>query len=200
MAMRCCILHSASDKARLFAKRFFKSSNLDDSGISLPSFPSRTYLKLHNIFVTPELVKKLITNLGSSKASGPDCIPVMVLKNCEPKLPYILDEPFNMCLKESRFPDCWKVSTVVPVFKNVAERSTVKNYRLISAFSFFSKIFEKLANNRFVDHLEKFNLFSDFQYCFRSSWSTRDLLTVVSNKTTEDCKRSGATPAVVLDI
>ena len=41
------------------------------------------------------MVKKVITNLDSSKASGPDCIPVMVLNNCEPELSYILAELFN---------------------------------------------------------------------------------------------------------
>ena len=45
-----------------------------------------------------------------------------------------------------------------------------------------SKIFEKLVNNRIVDHLEKYGLFSDFQYGFRSSRSTADLLTVVSDR------------------
>ena len=63
------------------------------------------------------MVKKVITNLDLSKASGPDCIPVVVLKNCEPELSYILAKLLNKCLKESRFPDCWKVSSVVPVFK-----------------------------------------------------------------------------------
>ena len=100
------VLFSASDKATFFAKNFSKNSNLHDSGISLPVFPSRTNLKLLNISVTPKMVKKVITNLDSSKASGPDCIPVVVLKNCEPKLSYILAELFNMSLKESCFPDC----------------------------------------------------------------------------------------------
>ena len=67
------------------------------------------------------MVKMVITNLDLSKASGPDCIPGVVLKNCEPELSYILGELFNKCLKESCFPDCWKVSSVVPVFKNVGE-------------------------------------------------------------------------------
>ena len=39
-------------------------------------------VKLHNISVTPKMVKKVVTNLDSSKASGPDGIPVVVLKNC----------------------------------------------------------------------------------------------------------------------
>ena len=40
---------SASDKVKLFAENFSKNSNLDDSDMSLPVFPSRTNLKLHNI-------------------------------------------------------------------------------------------------------------------------------------------------------
>ena len=97
------VLSSASNKAKLFAENFSKNSNLDESGISLPVFPSRTNLKLHNISVTPKMVKKVIMNLDLSKASGPDCIPVVVLKNCEPEPSYILAELFNKCLKESYF-------------------------------------------------------------------------------------------------
>ena len=92
------MLSSASDKAKLFAKNVSKNSYLDDSGISLPFYPSRTNLKIHDISITPKMVKKVITNLDSSKASGPDCIPVVVLKNHEPVFSYILDELFNMCL------------------------------------------------------------------------------------------------------
>ena len=85
----------------------------------------------------------------------------MVLENFELELPYILSELFNMCLKESCFPDCWKVSSVV---------------------LYLSKVFEKLVNNRIVDCLEKYDLLSDFQYGFRSARSTADLLTVVSDR------------------
>ena len=132
---------SSSNKAKLFARNFSRNSSLDDSGISLPVFPSRTNLKLHNISVTPKMVKKVIMNLDLSKASGPDCIPVVVLKNCEPKLSYILAKLFNKCLKESCFPDCWKVSSVVPVFKNVGERSTATNYHPVSLVSVVSEVF-----------------------------------------------------------
>ena len=58
------MLSSVSDKAKLFAKNVSKDSNLDDSGISLPVFPSRTNLKLHNISVTPKMVEKVMTNLA----------------------------------------------------------------------------------------------------------------------------------------
>ena len=125
---------------------------------------------------------------------------IAVLKNCEPELFYILAELFNKCLKESCFPDCWKVSSVVPVFKNVGERSTAKNYRLVSLLSVVSKVFEKLVNNSIVDHLERCGLLSDFQYGFRSSRSTANLLTVVSDRIARAFDRSGTTRAVALYI
>ena len=58
---------------------------------------------------------------------------------------------------------------MVPVFKNVGERSTAKNYRPVSLLSVVSKVFEKLVNNRIVDRIMKCGLFSDFQCDFRSS-------------------------------
>ena len=50
------MLPSAFDKAKLFTEKYFKNSNLVDSS-----------LKLHNISVTPRMVKKVITNLDLSK-------------------------------------------------------------------------------------------------------------------------------------
>ena len=89
-------------------------------------------------------------------------------------------------MKESCFPDCWKVSSVVPVFKNIGEMYTAKNYRPVSFLPVVSKVFEKL--------------FPDFQYDFTSFRSTVDLLTVVSDGIARAFNKSGATRAVALDI
>ena len=56
-------------------------------------------------------------NLDLLKASGPHFILVVVLKNCEPQLSNLLDDLFNMYLLEFVFPDCWKVSSEVPVLE-----------------------------------------------------------------------------------
>ena len=122
------VLSSGSDKAKFFTRSFSNNSNLDDSGIPLPVFSSRTNQKLHGISIISKIIKKVITKLDSCLiVSSPDCIPAVVIKNCESKLSYIL-----------------------------ADRgSTVKNYHPISLLSVVSKVFEKLVNNRSVDHLEK---------------------------------------------
>ena len=108
------------------------------------------------------MIKKIIRDNDLSKASGPDCISVVVLKNHEPECSYILAELFDKCLKESCFPDCWKVWLMVPVFKNIGESSITKNYYPV-LLSVVGEVFQKLVNDRVVDHLEKSGLFTDFQ-------------------------------------
>ena len=70
---------------------------------------------------------------------------------------------------------------MVPVFRNVGERSTAKNYQPVSPLSVVCKVFEKLVNNKFCwSCRDKGDLFSDFQYGFTSSQSTADLLLIFS--------------------
>ena len=71
---------------------------------------------------------------------------------------------------------------------------------LVFSLWFNSKVIEELVNNRIVDHLEKYGLFSYFQYAFRSSRSTADLLTVVSDGIARAFNWSGANRVVALDI
>ena len=138
------MLSSAYDKAKWFAENFSKNFNLDGSGISLPVFPSRTNLKVHNISVILRIVKKVIMNLDLSKASGPDCIPVVVVKNCKPELSYILAEFFNTCLKESCFPDCWKVSSVVLYLRMLGKGLQLKTAALLVFFLWLVKSLKDL--------------------------------------------------------
>ena len=79
-------------------------------------------------------------------------------------------------------------------------KGTASNYRPINLLSVVSKVFEKLVNNRIVGHLEKCGLFSDFLHGFKSSRSTVDLLTVVSDRIARDFNRSRAIRAVPPDI
>ena len=94
---------------------------------------------MHHICAT-----RIIKNLDLSQAIGPDCIPVMVLKNCEPEPSYILAELFNKCLKESCFADCWKVSSVVPLFKNVGKGLQLKATALVVFYLWLVKSLKNL--------------------------------------------------------
>ena len=49
------------------------------------------------------MAKRVRTTLDTSKASGPNSIPMQVLKNYEPVFSYGFTDLFNMCLKKSYF-------------------------------------------------------------------------------------------------
>ena len=80
---------------------------------------------------------------------------------------------------------------MVPIFKNVRERSTTKNLYPSGLLS---------VSNRILNHLEKCDLSADFQYGFRSSSSTADLLTVVFDRIARAFNRSWVTQVVARDI
>ena len=90
----------------------------------------------------------------------------------------------NMCLKCLIGGPC--------IYKNGWERSTAKNYHLVCLLPVV-RVFKKLVNNMIFDHLEKCGLSSDFQYGFRSSLSTADLLTVLSDRIVRAFNRYRAT-------
>ena len=122
------VLTSSKDKADLFCDCFSQNSTLDDANHPLPNFPSRCDIKVMSVLVTPKRVSNTISCLDASKANGPDGISAIVLQKCSPELSPILSKLFNKCLAEGVFPDCWKVASVVPTYKNKGERSDCSSY------------------------------------------------------------------------
>ena len=82
------VLSSTSDVAKLLAETWSENSQLDIRCSSIPTFPYRTNLKLHDISITPKMVKvvKMIINvLVFSVISAIGFIPGEVLNICDIK-------------------------------------------------------------------------------------------------------------------
>jgi hypothetical protein len=62
---------------------------------------------------------------------------------------------FNASLRQSKFPSLWKISKIIPVFKN-GDRSIIDNYRPISILSNFSKIFEIVLYSYIYPYITNF--------------------------------------------
>ena len=88
--------------------QFASNPTISDAGVELPTFPSRTEHSLSLPLISSKRVRRVIFELDSTKASGPDSIPVTVLRNCAPELSSIFSKIFNLCLKTCTFPTCWK--------------------------------------------------------------------------------------------
>ena len=122
--------------------------------------------------VTQEECSKIVSNLKKS-STDINSIPVSLFKRI---LPYITDPLTNLInnsFKYGIFPECLKSSLVTPIFKS-GDNKNVDNFRPISVFSFYAKIFERCMVNRITKYLSKFNLISPQQFGFTKGKSTSD--------------------------
>ena len=104
-------------------------------------------------------------------SSGFDDIPVDIMKFAMPYIAVPMSEIINNSFAAGIVPNDLKIAKVCPIFKN-GERAQFKNYRPISILPSFSKIFEKLVNNRLTSYLVKTSILNNNQYGFRSRHST----------------------------
>ena len=87
----------------------------------------------------------------------------------------------NKSFLEGCFPDSMKISRIVPIFKS-GDKNSFDNYRRISMLPQFSKVLEKLFENRLLNFVEKSNVLNDNQYGFRRNRSTTIALFDLSQK------------------
>lgn len=74
------------------------------------------------------IVSSIISKLGLHKACGLFGIPAIVLKKRALKLASVLSGLYNRYFDASCFPDCWKSSSLVPIFKKSSKLSYPLNY------------------------------------------------------------------------
>ena len=125
------------------------------------------------IFLAPTTeheVYRELRNLNESKSVG-DEIPVWIIKQCSNILAPILSYLFNKCFESGIFPTILKKAKIHPVYKR-GERFLLENYRPISLLPTFSKILEKLIQNRLKHFLIKHKIITEQQHGFVSNKST----------------------------
>jgi len=129
---------SDASQAGLFNQYFhsvFTPPTISDH-IILPLHPDQ----ISSLTFTEDDVYYIVPN----KATGIDKISPKVLKNCAFSLTRQLCNLFNLSLSIGIIPKDWKVHLIVPVYES-DDRSSVKNYRLISLLSNTSKVEETTA-------------------------------------------------------
>lgn len=120
---------------------------------------------------TKEEILNEIRNLNNNKCTGPDNIPVKILKLGGVLLSPILSNLLNKCMKTGIFPDILKTASITPIYKK-GEKSFLSNYRPISVLTHLSKIFERIIYKRLTNFFERFNILDKCQYGFRQNCST----------------------------
>ena len=143
--------------------------------------PFSSYLHNRNPFnivlnpCTNEEVKKYISEMNVSKATGPVSVPTSILKQFTDEIMVPLVSTINKSLNEGIFPDILKSASVCPIYKK-GERTICANYRPISLLSNLSKLFEKAMYSRIELFLSNFETIYKLQFGFRKKHSTEHAL------------------------
>ena len=88
-----------------------------------------------------------ISSLQENKASGPNSLPIKILKTSKKQLSVPLTYVINLTFETGIFPEILKTAKVIPIFKN-GDQQDCNNYRQNSLQSNIGKIIENLIHKR----------------------------------------------------
>ena len=129
------------------------------------------------IYSFPEAKKEeiniLIKRLNPKKATGPDGIPLKIIKLSADVIDKHLNNIINTDLESSCFSENAKIASVKPIYKKES-RSDKNNYRPVSILNSFSKIYERFINDKLLSHVN--DTLSDFVSAYRSKYSSNHVI------------------------
>lgn len=185
----------------VFNKHFIDLGQTLSQKIPASNIDPGNYLKVHNSpnFEFKEVsnteVLKLLLQLSISKATGLDGLSTRIIKIAAPIIVTNLTIIFNQSISTGIFPNEWKVTRVIPIFKD-GTKNDMNNYRPISIISVIAKVMERLVHGQLYSYLIETDLLSDSQHGFRPLHSTLTALLEITNKWGE-CIDSGELNGVI---
>ena len=129
---------------------------------------------LNSMFINPvneDDVIRIIELCKPKDSMGHDDIRMWVLSRIAPHVAKPLGHIFNLSLSTDIIPSELNIAKVIPLFKN-GNNLDFSNYRPISLVSQFSKVLDRLFNERLQQFLSTNNILSNSQYGYRAHMST----------------------------
>ena len=122
----------------------------------------------HSFFLSPtqpDEIEKIIEKLNPSKSTGPNGIPVFLLKAFKGFFAFWLSQLINLSFETGEFPLMLKLAKVIPLHKKESVLNYL-NYRPISLLSVFSKIYEKnnLRQDLFLSSKVQHDIFQTIRF------------------------------------
>ncbi|CAB4025210.1 Hypothetical predicted protein [Paramuricea clavata] len=164
--------------------------------ISIPTTPVCEET-ISDIILDPSEVYDVLHCLDPSKASGPDNIPIRLLKECAHSITPSLTCLFNKSLKHASLPSEWKLSNIIPLHKK-GIKSFVENYRPISLMCVVAKVLERCVYNRLIGHIE--NMISVAQHGFLRGKSCTGQLISVLHRISQNLDSGKQTDILYFDV
>ena len=153
---------------------------------------------MQNIHITTKGTEKLLNNLDTSKATGPDQISARILKQYSTQLAPHLTYIFNKSLERGAVPTDWRRANVIPIFKK-GDKYLASNYRPVSLTCICCKLLEHIVVSNILNHLDTFQILVDCQHGFRAKRSCETQLITLTHELTQNLHSNIQTDLIILD-
>lgn len=192
------VLHTnPEDKANILNKQF-QSAFTSESDTTIPNKGHSTHPKMNAFKIYREGVHKLLKNINPKKATGPDNIAGMILKENIDICTDILTIIYNKSLEQEKVPSDWNHANVTPVFKK-GDKHHPGNYRPISLTCIACKIMEHILASNMMNHLETNKILYDLQHGFRANRSCESQVLSLVHELTENNNKNIQTDLIIMD-
>ena len=192
------LYQESKEKANILNDQFKSVFTKEETNEKMPEMDSEKFPSINNIKVDTSGVEKLLKNLETKKASGPDKISNIVLKECSKELAPIISHIFQMSLDNGSLPEDWRNANISPIFKK-GDRHTAANYRPVSLTCVCCKMLEHIICRHIMNHLEHYKILTNLQHGFRSGHSCESQLIITLDDIMKQFDSKKQTDLAILD-
>jgi len=189
---------SDKEKAETFADQFSSVFTREKDTDKVPDLPRSKIPTIPDITVSKEGVTKLLQELNTSKAAGPDAVANKALKMAADNIAPILTVIFQQSLDSGELPADWKKANITPLYKK-GSRADPANYRPVSLTSVSCKMLEHIIDSHLMKHIEKNHILNGNQHAFRRGLSCESQLVMTMQDLTRNYENKATTDIAVLD-
>ena len=150
------------------------------------------------LHITPPGVEKLLNNIKTEKAVGPDNISNIILKNCAKQLSRGISAIFQTSIDSGTLPEDWVNANVAPIYKK-GDVHQAENYRPVSLTSVSCKLLEHIICKHLLNHLEKNKILTNLNHGFRSGYSCETQLLITLEDLLKYNDNGEQTDIIILD-
>ena len=167
-------LYSDLDKTNQLNKQF-TSVFIKDNDTIPPLIPPTNESSINNFLFSRHKVRYHLLKLKKSYTLLPDNIPAIIFQMFSYELSIPLTLLFNKSLSLGVFPNKWKLSFIVPIFKK-GDPTDKDNYRPISIIYIIPSFFERIIVEHINFYLTTNSIITESQFGFRRGKSVESQL------------------------
>ena len=133
-------------------------------------------------FITPDETEKIIMGQKNSSSTGYDSISNKILRKIGPEMAPILAHLINSIIRTGIFPNCLKVSKIIPILKSGKNSTSLDSFRPVNSLPAVEKVVEEWIKINLLEFFESQGLINDHHHGGRKNFSTVTAKASIENK------------------